>query len=93
MSAVGFGFCLVPVIDQVVCVLVLRQQHIISETIELLVYSAVTSRPSASLDGSLRFVLAHKAKKKYPNVLVLSDFFFVHKGNRGELAAENIRTF
>lgn len=58
----GFCYCFVSllncwlIINQAVCVLVLRQQRIISERI---VCSAVTDH---SHDGLLRFVLAHKQK-------------------------------
>ena len=64
-------FCCFPVvpllnlrldIDEVVCVLALRRQHIINEQ---LVCSVVSDRSSGSPDGlTLRFVLPHKGKKE-----------------------------
>lgn len=69
VCSMGLCFCFVPllnrrlVIDQVVCVLVLRRQHIISETVEQLVYSAVTNHSDGSPNGFLCFVLAHTDKK------------------------------
>ena len=76
-------------IDEVVCVLALRRQHIINEQ---LVCSVVSDRSSGSPDGlTLRFVLPHKGKKEKKKKRNAFVWFYVYRRS-GNIASGYIHT-